>query len=40
MKRIFHEIFKLVIKINAVFIYILRKKLFADFIINEIINFL
>ena len=40
MKRFFHEIFKLVIEINAVFIYILKKKLLVDFIINETTDFL
>ena len=39
MKRISYEIFKLVVKINAVFIYILRKKLFTDFVISEIADF-
>ena len=40
MRRIFYEIFKLIVKIDVTFIYILKKKLLADFIINKIINFL
>ena len=40
MRRVSHKVFKLVVKIGVAFIYILRKKLLADFIIDKAAGFL